>query len=211
MSNLFKYPHTVHLPQSRTRTDDDHVLKYTDHLHGMHVVITTKMDGENTTLYRDHYHARSLDSRHHSSRDWIKAYHATIKADIPENWRICGENLYAQHSIRYDDLPSYFMGFSVWNEFNACLDWYTTLEWFEILGITPVPILYKGMYSDKIVDDIIAGLDITKQEGFVIRNTQSFLYDDFGMNVAKWVRPAHVTTQDHWMHSEIKANGLKND
>lgn len=36
------------------------------------VVITEKMDGENTTLYRDGLHARSLDSRHHPSRNWVK-------------------------------------------------------------------------------------------------------------------------------------------
>ena len=127
-SKLFRYPHTPHLKQSRSRTDDDHVLTSSKHLEGMRVVITEKRDGESCTMYRDHYHARSLDSRHHPSRDWIKAYHATIRTDIPEGFRICGENLYAEHSIRYDDLETYFEGFSVWNSLNYCLNWFDTQE-----------------------------------------------------------------------------------
>jgi len=91
------------------------------------VVVTEKMDGENTTLYSDGLHARSVDSRHHPSRAWIKAFHAQWRHLIPEGWRLCGENLFAQHSIHYERLPSYFMLFSIWDEHNHCLSWNETL------------------------------------------------------------------------------------
>jgi len=39
---------------------------------GREVVVTEKMDGENTTMYCDNIHARSIDGRHHPSRDWVK-------------------------------------------------------------------------------------------------------------------------------------------
>lgn len=54
-------------------------------------------------------------SRYTPSRDWIKALHGQIAHEIPEGWRLCGENLYARHSIAYDALPSYFTLFSIWD------------------------------------------------------------------------------------------------
>lgn len=128
----------MHFPFSPGLQNDDRVIQTLDGLMGHDVVVTEKMDGENATLYRDHYHARSLDSKHHPSRDWIKSFHGSIAHMIPEGWRICGENMYARHSIAYDDLSSYFYGFSVWNENNVALGWDETLMFFDDLGITPV-------------------------------------------------------------------------
>ncbi len=206
---LTKYPSTPHLPQSRTRQGDDKVLTTTAHFEGVEVVITEKMDGENATLYRHHYHARSLDSRHHPSRDWIKAFWAERRHDIPEHLRLCGENLYARHSIGYSGLASYFYGFSAWDiDSNLCLSWDETMEWFDLLGVVAVPVLYRGVYSDAVLTDLIAGLDTTRQEGLVVRTAGAFGFDAFARNVAKWVRPGHVQTDKHWMQAEIVLNGL---
>lgn len=62
------------------------------------------------------------------SRDRVKAWASRFQHDIPENWRLVGENLTAVHSIAYSDLPHIFMGFQVWNEANVCLGWDETLE-----------------------------------------------------------------------------------
>mgnify|MGYP000208609097 CR=1 FL=1 len=204
-----KYPSTPHLPQSRSRTNDDSILMSTRHFGGMEVVVTEKLDGENATLYSHHYHARSLDSRHHPSRDWIKAFWSARRADIPGHLRICGENLYAQHSIRYEGLKSYFYGFSAWDiNDNTCLPWRDTLDWFGLLEIEPVPVLYEGPYSDAVIEHLIAGLDTAHQEGLVVRNAGAFAFGDFAHNVGKWVRPKHVQTETHWMHAEVIPNGL---
>ena len=101
-----KYPRSPHLPWSEGGTSDDAYLFDTDHFAGKEVVITEKMDGENTSMYRDGIHARSIDGRHHPSRDWVKALHGKICLEIPEGWRLCGENLYARHSIAYEELES---------------------------------------------------------------------------------------------------------
>lgn len=204
-----KYPRTFHLPFSKGRTSDDKVLKTTEHFVGQDVVITKKMDGENTSLYRDGYHARSIDSRFHPSRAWLARFHAQIAHEIPEGWRICGENVYARHSICYESLPSYFLGFSIWNEHNVSLSWSDTLEMFELIGVTPVDTLYDGAYSDEICHQIIHSLDLNRDEGFVVRLTDSFAYHDFSKSVAKFVRASHVCTDKHWMHSEITVNKLK--
>lgn len=78
-----KYPKTMHLPWSRSYTDDDKILRNTDHFAGREVVITEKMDGENTTMYRDFMHARSLDSKDHTSRHYVKTHQISDPGRIP--------------------------------------------------------------------------------------------------------------------------------
>lgn len=202
----FKYPRTWHLPWSPGATSDDVILDSTSCFSGRRVIVTEKMDGENTTLYRDHLHARSLDSRHHPSRNWVKAMHGGIAHLIPQDWRVCGENLYARHSLEYDALPSYFLVFSIWNEENVCLSWDETVEWAELLGLKTVPVLHDGTYDEVQLRGM--KLDPEQVEGYVVRLAQSFRYDEFRQSIAKWVRAGHVQTDEHWMHGDVAPNGL---
>lgn len=204
-----KYPRTAHLPWSLGTTSDDRILKGVAHFEGREVVITEKMDGENTTLYRDRMHARSLDSKGGADRDWVKGFWSSLKHEIPEGWRICGENLWARHSIAYGALESFFYGFSVWDEGNNALGWDDTLVVFETLGITPVPTLYRGQWDEGAVKKLSQGLDLGSQEGYVVRVADGFHYEQFGQSVAKFVRQGHVQTDKHWRHSTIVPNTLK--
>lgn len=205
MYNFVKYPRTFHLPWSLSKTEDDKTLTSVRHFEGKEVVVTEKMDGENTTIYNKAFHARSIDSRHHSSRDWVAKLQSDIGYLIPDGMRVCGENVYARHSVSYSDLPSFFLGFSVW-ENEKCLSWDETTEWFELLGICPVPVLWRGVFDENTIREI--GLDFDKQEGYVVRYADSFLYSDFSMNVAKFVRKNHVQSDKHWMHKEVVLNQL---
>lgn len=203
----YKYPRTRHLPWSPGATSDDLVSQGVEPFIDRRVVVAEKMDGENTTLYSDHLHARSIDSRHHPSRTWVKALHGRIAFQIPEGWRVCGENLYAIHSITYTDLPSYFMVFSVWDSSNRCLSWNDTVEWAELLGLHTVPVLYDGPFDLAWFDSFDVGTGT--REGYVVRLAESFAFEDFGTSVAKWVRPGHVQTDEHWMHNAVVPNGLR--
>lgn len=201
-AHYVKYPRTHHLPWSENITDDDRIMPTTEHLVGQQVVVTEKMDGENTTMYSDHIHARSVDSGNHLSRDWVKNFWAQISYEIPTGWRVCGENLYAEHSIPYT-VPTYFMGFSVWTDQNICLSWSETLEWFELLGITPVPTLYEGIYDEDVIRKLwCKKLHRDTSEGYVVRIADSFPLGSFRYNVGKYVRKDHVQTVKHWMHGQ---------
>lgn len=210
MQQYRKYPRTSHLPYSLGFTSDDKVLKSDAQFHGKKVIITEKMDGENTTMYCDHIHARSIDSKHHESRDWVKRFHSSFAHNIPQGMRVCGENLFAQHSIKYTNLESYFYGFSVWDG-DFCLSWDDTQEWFSLLGIQSVPIIYSGYYDScgEVYGRVMERLNLEEQEGFVMRLEDSFTYDDFGKSVAKFVREKHVTTDTHWRFAKVTPNRLK--
>jgi len=122
---------------------------------------------------------------------------------IPERWRLCGENMYARHSIAYDDLKAYFYGFSVWDG-RHCLDWDSTVEFLHGIGVPTPPVLWRGVFDEKAIRAL--HLDMARQEGYVVRTVAGFDRDEFAGRVAKWVRPYHVQTDEHWMHAEIRRN-----
>ncbi len=216
VSRYVKYPRTYHLPWSPGKTDDDRVMPDVTGLMDNEIVMTGKMDGENTTMYSDYIHARSIDGRSNITRSWVKNFHSRICSDIPPRWRVCGENMWAKHSIEYNNLESYFLGFSIWNEYNVCLPWTETLEWFQLLGITPVPTIYRGIWRQEIVrgfDRIIdnnLGINEDTCEGYVVCVTGSFHVRDYRKKVGKYVRKEHVQTQKHWLSGQpIIQNKLK--
>lgn len=207
-----KYARTHHAPWSLGVSDDDRIIESMEGFVGRRVVVTEKMDGENSTVYRDYVHARSVESGGHPSRDWLKGFVSAWQHELPEGWRVCGENLYAKHSIAYSDLPSYFMGFSVWNEWNACLEWDETLEWFELLGVTSVPVLYDGTYDEQTIRSLWSDAQHESSEGYVVRLAGSFPYGDFRRSVCKFVRKDHVRTAKHWFFGQrIERNGLNHE
>ena len=198
------YPRTPHLPWSPGATADD--LRTTDlsGLVGREVVVTEKLDGENTTLYRDGLHARSLDSAHHPSRAWLKSLHGTVASAIPEGWRVCGENMYARHSLPYEDLDSWFYAFSVWAR-DRCLSWDATVRFASGLGIPTPKVLWRGVFDERVLRRL--RLDLSRQEGYVVRAADGFEFADFRHRVAKWVRTGHVQTDQHWMLGPVVPNG----
>lgn len=129
--------------------------------------------------------------------------------ELPPDLRICGENLYARHSIGYADLPSYFMVFNIWQE-NVCLDWDSTVEWAQLLELDCVPVLYRGPLPDvgRLLKIWQTTCDVERSEGFVVRTAGSFERSQFGTHVAKWVRAGHVQTDQHWMTAEVVPNRL---
>ncbi|GAA2294976.1 hypothetical protein GCM10010149_48940 [Nonomuraea roseoviolacea subsp. roseoviolacea] len=199
------YPRTPHLPWSPGVTPDDVRAGDLSGLRGREVVVTEKLDGENTTLYADGLHARSLDSAHHPSRAWVKGLQGRIGGRIPAGWRVCGENMYARHSLAYQGLESWFYGFSVWDG-DRCLDWDRTVAFLRGLGIPVPPVLWRGVFDERALRAL--RLDVERQEGYVVRTAAGFGREEFAGRVAKWVRQEHVRTGTHWMHAAVVPNAL---
>jgi len=206
--NKIKYPRILHFIGSPGVSNDDKMHTSHDQWEGMQVVVTEKCDGECTTWARDYIHARSLDYNPHPSRTFVKSLWANIAHDIPENFRVVGENVTAMHSIEYHDLPSYFLVFNVWDG-NRCLSWDETVQYTSLLWLHTVPVLYRGLWKAELVQELAASIDTDKQEGFVLRPAGEFYLKDFSKLVGKWVRASHVKTPSHWMREEIKLNGLR--
>lgn len=204
-----KYPRTYHVSWSNM-LKDDRMLKDESHFFGKRVTVSLKCDGENTSMYNDYIHARSLESASHETRNWVKGLWSRVAWMLDDNMRICGENLYAVHSIRYENLKSYFMMFSMWID-NRCLSWDETVEYAQILGLETVPVIYDGIYDKDKIIEAFAPYE-NENEGYVIRIADEFNYIDFRRSVAKFVRPEFRqvvnNSHGHWISKKVEVNGL---
>lgn len=203
-----KYPRTFHLPSSLTLYKDDRVLQSLECLTG-DLVVTEKMDGENTTMSAEKIHARSVDSAAHASQSWVKSLWSKIRYDIPEGFRLSGENMFATHSIFYDDLESYFYLFGVWDG-STLLSWDETVEWAELFGLSVPRVLYRG---ESLSDALKSWtLDPERSEGFVVRVAGEIPLRLFSRSAGKFVRANHVRTLDHgWrFRNDFRVNELRN-
>ena len=208
-----KYPRTFHLPFSPGVSSDDRIIETIDYFKDKEIVVTEKIDGECSGLTSVLCHARSLDSKNHPSRNWIKSLHGQIKHEIPSGWKIFGENVYALHSIHYHNLETYFYVFSMYNDKNFCLSWNETVEYVELLGLKTAPVLYRGVWDENKVKACWTGISTVspgdQQEGYVVRLAESFHYDDFSRSVVKFVRDKHVSTDEHWLEKPVVPNLLR--
>ncbi len=226
-----KHPRTPHLQWSPGRSPDDETLSDDACFEGSYVVVTEKMDGECTTMYHDGIHARSLESSDHPSRHYVKAMHAGLAEGLKEvrntafdgpmyfPMAVCGENMFAKHSIFYPDLRSYFLVHSLWaanqsppSDYDVCLNWAETVALCKIMfGLQTVPEIWSGIYDraqiERAYGDYKRSLE-RESEGYVVRNTCAFKRKDFGTHVAKYVRENHVQTNDDWLREALTQNLL---
>ena len=213
-----KYPRTYHLPYSPGATKDDKKLQdgwFINYV-GEEIVITAKLDGENIHMTQKDCYARSdgAPTRSPWSRniwDPQEGLYWKIKSLIGPNETIFGENLYGEHSIHYNKLTDYFHLFAA----NDGVNWYSWDDvkmLADIMNIPHVPELWRGIvYKENDLQKLVEKYvhesewygDI--REGVVVRLTKSFPIEDFSKYVCKWVRPNHVTTDEHWTKNWKKA------
>lgn len=216
---MSKYNRTYHLPFSPGATSDDKISKDISNLIGIDIVITEKIDGENTGMTNDGVYARSHAAFTTSS--WSKEvrqiHDLKVRGNLEEDVYLFGENMEGIHSIEYSNLKSYFYLFGV-RDNNIWVDWNSVEEYSYLLDLELVPVLFKGILnSEKELKEIVEKLVNEpsslggQREGIVIRNAGLFHNDDFYKNVMKWVRANHVKTDEHWSKnwkkSKINYNG----
>jgi len=216
-TNRVKYSRTYHLLDSPGMNRDDRRMGDQKVFEGERVMICEKLDGENTSMYTDWVHARSIDTDSHPSRDWVKNLWAQKGYNIPKDWRVCGENMYAKHAIHYSKanhnaLDTYFYMFSIWDDRNVCLSWDETSDWAELLGFTLVPVLYDGIYDPDFMQELNNKMENSNGaiEGYVIRLAREYHYSEFRNVCGKYVRRDHVqNNHGHWKAQQIIKNELK--
>lgn len=198
-----KYPKTLHLPYSPGLTKDDKKIKDLSYLSDCEVVVTEKLDGENTCIEHDRVHARSKNSSAHPSRNRIKAIHAEIRHLIPAGIAVFGENVFAKHSIEYDNLDSSFYVFAILDKSgDAFYSWHMTKLLAKEYGLKTVPVIYEGPYKKKFEIPAMSAFGSTC-EGFVVRDKGPISLYEFDKYVAKYVRADHVRTDEHWKRNWV--------
>lgn len=231
LREYIKYPSTRHLPFSNWGDKDDTFFRTLDNFINKPLVILVKMDGGNATLVKDTdnpVRARNGKYAEHKSFDLLKKryWDEDWFNRIPENLQVCGEWLYAKHSIHYGgtcepecedvgpELNDYFQIFGVFDtKYNTWLSWPEVEKWSKKLGVPTVPVLKKSVSFTKTNVLWNELLKLSREtvnkghEGIVVRSKAPYHYGQFSKNVGKYVRENHVKTgEKHWSKRDIVTN-----
>jgi hypothetical protein len=181
------------------------------------LVITEKCDGSNLTYTRTSVFSRSHSGPPgHPSFDLAKATHARIAHELSLGLSLFCEYCYAVHSITYGALPDYSLVFGARDDREGrWWDWDMVVAQAADLGLPTVPELYRGQVStvrelEALTLSLAAQPSVFggPREGVVVRHAGEFRDADFQRSLAKWVRSDHVTTDEHWMHQNIRPQRL---
>jgi hypothetical protein len=230
-----KMPSMKHLPWSQENARKQKWLgreQTREMFEGERVVITEKADGANACLTSDKVYARSHSAEPHREEwDYLKKKHREeLMHKISDQFAVFGEYLYARHSIKYEELPAYFLVFGVYyKKTGEWLSWNDTVAVAEEIGLPTVPVIANlriqeernelvenfdefVMYEDALEDRMPEGESEygDTREGYIVRNYDGFKLEDLTENMAKCVREDHVQTEElHWRKGgETETNEL---
>lgn len=208
MEHPDKYPRTLHWPTSPGVQSDDKIHRNIDRLIGVEVTITEKMDGSNVTLCDGEVYARStMVPSAHAWHGMVRKHHAWKTNDLGPDYKICGEDMYAIHSIEYDGFreSETFRVFNILYK-DTWLSFDDRAAICQQLGMVMAPVYHnKAVFKSQkeldkwLVENLKRGSRLGPvAEGFVVQVADAFHKDEFRMNVAKYVRAGHVQTDQHW-------------
>ncbi len=205
-----KYPRTYHFPFSEGATNDDRIQADWQGILQHELVLTEKLDGENSCIKANGVYARSHGAVNRNP--WAKPVW-----DIWErvghtlgDLHIFGENMYAVHSLEYADLAHYFYVFAI-RDGETWLSWNEVLEYAHLLDLPVAPVIQRGYFDEQSLKTFIEqhqrnGSQLGgASEGVVCRLAAAFPDAAFAENVLKYVRKNHVQTDEHWTRNWKKA------
>ena len=205
-----KYPRTYHFPFSPGTTSDDRINADWQAILTNELVITEKLDGENTCIKTDGVYARSHAAP--TRNPWARNMW-TIWENVKNNLgdlHIFGENLYATHSIEYTNMESHFYIFGM-RDGDTWLPWDDVVFYAQVLDLPTVPVIGRGIFTEKEIKTLIntvfteGGKLGGGCEGIVCRTAQGFDNALFSDSVLKYVRQNHVKTDEHWTRNWQRA------
>jgi len=213
-----KYPRTYHLPWSPGASSDDKIAATIDQVIGCPIIITEKLDGENTCLNQQGVFARSHAAPTQNPwSSYLWNYWNQLHFQL-DDLEVFGESLFATHSISYTGLQQYFYVFGM-RQGAFWLPWEQVILWAELMNLPLAPVLFEGVVNSEqeletLIDQLLQesseleSLEVDQEvpkEGVVVRPIEGFKTEEFGEKVFKWVRANHVQTDAHWTRNWKRA------
>lgn len=222
IEDYYKFPSTSHLAILGTnvvRNDKVMSERERNDFLNQELVIEEKVDGANLGISFDSLGNVRLQNRGsylHAPypgqwkklSEWIVPKMDLLYKVLKDQFILFGEWCYAQHSIYYNRLPDWFLGFDIlykkeW-KFYSCQ---RRDEIFNNAGISGVPLIKKGSFSLEELISLLSNSCLSDEtiEGIYLR------FDDDGWlgKRAKLVRPEFIQSiEEHWSKKKIKTNRL---
>jgi hypothetical protein len=221
-NEFFKFPRTPHLSWPLDRVPkDDRVLDaagVTALLSG-DVVIEEKIDGANVGLSLDasgliraqnrgSWIERGAHSQFQPLWSWISRRQFRLAEALNDDLILFGEWCYAVHSVRYDRLPDWFLGFDVYDR-SAGRFWSVARRnnLLEHAGVSAVPLLFEGRTTLSALRGMLRAeksrVGSGPLEGLYIRRDSA----EWLEGRAKLVRPEFLREiENHWSSRSLEHN-----
>jgi ATP-dependent RNA circularization protein (DNA/RNA ligase family) len=219
---FFKFPHTPHLLWlGKTPCRDDKVLSTEEALAFVkgEVTIEEKVDGTNIGFSidddgvlrvqnRGNFLARGGHAQYQPLWPWIEARRFALAESLRPGLMLFGEWCFARHSIPYNRLPDWFLGFDIF-ERAANRFWSSDRRdrWLNDLGLASIPRLARARVSIEQLLFLIGSSQLGKgpMEGIYLRREKGDWLDQR----AKIVSAEFVEGIDkHWSEGPLEKNAL---
>lgn len=224
MSDFFRFPHTPHLAwlgAGRPRGDKVLAPDEAEALLAGEVVVEEKVDGANVGFSVDARGRVQVQNRgqylepglahpqFHALWSWLPPREAALAAALGPDRILFGEWCVAAHSVEYDRLPDWFLGFDLYHRSTGTFhDTARRDALIDSLGLHGVPRLAAGRFSHGRLLELMrerSRVGADEMEGIVIRRESG------GLTTAraKLVRPEFLQAiGEHWSRGPIRRNRL---
>lgn len=225
MTGFFRFPHTSHLAWLGAGQPRDDKVLAADELDALlsgDVVIEEKVDGANLGFstgkggeVRVQNRGQYLDRAHAHAQfrplwSWIASRETTLAEALYPDLILFGEWCFAVHSVAYDRLPDWFLGFDVYDR--AVSGFWDTGRRDELMaacGLAGVPRLAEGGFTlAQLVELLTSPSRVGREsmEGVVVRKESGGLTT----TRAKLVRPEFAQAiEEHWSRGPLRRNQLR--
>ncbi len=221
----FKFPHTPHLAwlgPGTPRTDKVLSAGEVQDFLDSPIVVEEKVDGANIAIFFDATGTMQVKNRgtvlgpgchpqFHTLWPWLAQHRSRLQEAMSGALMLFGEWCFAVHSVRYGNLPDYFVGFDVY-DLHAEKFWSADRrdEWAQPLDIVTAPIVAAGRFTLKELKSLLSSLPSQfgdqPAEGLYLRKEQNGWLQDR----AKLVRPEFgQAIVEHWIKQAFEKNLLK--
>lgn len=221
-TDLFKFPSTPHLaclPGIDIRDEKVLTEAQRDEFLRHEVTIEEKVDGANLGLSfdaegnicaqnRGSYLDLPGSGQWKKLGDWLAHNMDALFEHLSDRYILFGEWCYAQHSVFYDRLPDWFLGFDVYDKQKGRFFSVERRDAFlRELRLAQVPVLARGHFAYPEILMLLSTSKFSDQpaEGIYLRCDRG----NWLVQRAKLVRPTFIQAiEQHWSRSAIRPNRL---
>lgn len=188
-----------------------HELLVEEKVDGANLGISFDSGGELRVQNRGEYLHFPGSGQWKTLRDWLAVRVDALFENLTDRYILFGEWCYAQHSIYYERLPDWFLGYDIFDKQSGRFLSSTLRN--HLCGkirITRVPVIARGRYllSDLLKLMVQSHLTDQPAEGLYLRIDQG----KWLVQRAKLVRPEFIrSVENHWSRRAIRPNRLQSN
>jgi atypical dual specificity phosphatase len=219
--HIYKFPRTAHLFNIGGATVDDRFVSEEQYEYFLNnnIQITEKVDGAQMGISIDENYKIMVQNRSHyvNSKSasqfkyldkWIDDNKDDLYNILDTDHILYGEWLYAKHSIKYNNLPDYFMAFDLFNKREKVFYNREILEKkLENTNIKLVRVMNEGTFDKQHLLKLIemkSNYTDSRVEGIYLKAFDG----DYVKYRSKLVRNDFISGNQHWSKNIVEPNNL---